>query len=223
MDVTPTPQFTAWLYASVRAHPGWRLVFDSGGVDVKQVDPKAPDLLTVMHQFARDDPERMARFEMRAARRVEEGRCAGQGAYPRPSRMTQTSPAIGARLPGLNRRTQMNAPYLPAKARAAWTVSPFLNRVFGICFLRRPVSNQRLIIQVVGGAAGGVPLRAPTVGKRVQVRDGRAIKFCEFDVLFEKLDPVDEFVREVEEVCIGISHGGFSYWHTRAALPQFLG
>jgi hypothetical protein len=63
MDVTPTPQFTAWLYASVRAHPGWRLVFDSGGVDVKQVDPKAPDLLTVMHQFARDDPERMARFE----------------------------------------------------------------------------------------------------------------------------------------------------------------
>ena len=63
MNIAPTPQFTAWLYASVRAHPGWRLIFVDGHGDVKKVDPKSPDLTDVMYRFADDNPELMQRFE----------------------------------------------------------------------------------------------------------------------------------------------------------------
>jgi hypothetical protein len=60
--IGPTPFWSAWLYASVRAHPGWRLSFGKGGGMVDKVDPRAPDLAPLMAAWADSHPDEIARF-----------------------------------------------------------------------------------------------------------------------------------------------------------------
>jgi hypothetical protein len=64
MDITPTPTFTACMYAAIREPgSGWALKFGKGGGKIKKVSRNAPGITDLMNAFERRHPDKAKEFD----------------------------------------------------------------------------------------------------------------------------------------------------------------